>query len=94
MEVVINMKIVNPYYNLIKLSCENYSDDDKKQWIGNDTIFPDWDEPYEIIRQHLEMTEEEFKNYKESKSDSFDDEYRTFVDAEQMLLKEFANELY
>lgn len=83
------MENKNPYYDLIKKSCQNYNDDDKKQWIANGTMFPDWDEPYKIIREHLQMSLEEFEDYQVKKSDSFDDDYNAFIDAEQFILNEF-----
>lgn len=82
----------NEYYYLIKKSCEGYSDEDKDIWLQDRTIYPDWDEPYDIIRKKLHMTTEEFFKFQQANESQWEHEWFRFCEAEQQVLREFTIE--
>lgn len=78
----------NVYYDLIK---QDIKDDIKykdniESWIKNDVIYSDFEYPYELIQEHLKLSNEEFEEFKNT--NDFNDEWENFCYAEQEVLEE------
>lgn len=80
------------YYDIIKENCKDMGDNDWKSAIKDKCIYSDWDEPYELIRIKLSMTEEEFIKYLQTEDFNWD--WEDFTNAEQQLLKDIKKSIY
>lgn len=82
---------MNDYYNLILEVCKHFTSEEWTNCKEDESIFPDWEIPYEIVQQHLKLTDEEFEEFR--KTDEFNFEWVDFCDAERLLIKENTNDL-